>query len=104
MSLNNINLVGVAVDDYKPISDKFGVFRMVNNYRRGSDEPLFIDVKVFGKLAEICYDHIKKSTKVQVSGRLELKQTQKGDKKYSDYAIVANDVHFENVFEKVDNE
>lgn len=100
MALNSINLVGTAVADYRPIKETFGVFRMVNNYRRNKDEPLFIDVKVFDKLAEICYDHIKKGTKVEVSGRLALKVTEKDGRKFQDYAIIANDVCFTNTFEK----
>ena len=100
MSLNSINLVGAAIDDYRPISDTFGVFRMVNRHRRGSEEVLFIDVKVFGKLAEICYDHVRKSTRVEVVGRLEFQESEKNGKKYRDYAIIANDVHFENTFDK----
>jgi single-stranded DNA-binding protein len=100
MSINNINLVGTAVADYKPIKDTFGVFRMVNNYRRNSEESLFIDIKVFDKLAEICYDHIKKGTKVEVSGRLTFRETEKDGRKYQDYSIIANDVHFTNTFEK----
>ena len=99
MGLNNISLVGVAVSDYRPIKDTFGVFRMVNNYRRKSEESLFIDVKVFDKLAEICYDHIKKGTRVEVSGRLSFRVTEKDGKKYQDYSIVANDIGFSNTFE-----
>tara|TARA_R110000751_G_scaffold147711_5_gene252390 strand:- start:2424 stop:2732 length:309 start_codon:yes stop_codon:yes gene_type:complete len=102
MSLNSVNLSGNAVDDYKPINETFGVFRVVNNYRRNKDEVLYIDVKVFDKLAEICYDHIKKGTKVEVSGRLVLKVTKKDDRTYKDYSIIAHDVHFTNTFEKKD--
>lgn len=99
MALNSFDLVGVVVNDYKPIKDTFGVFRMVNNFRRNTDESLFIDVKVFDKLAEICYDHIKKGTKVEVSGRLTERHTEKDGKKYVDYAIVAREVHFTNTFD-----
>ncbi len=72
MDSNTVVITGGVVKEFKKITDDFGVFRIVSNSRRSKD-PLYIDVKIAGRLVAICEEYVRKGTQVHVGGRLELR-------------------------------
>ena len=103
MDHNVISLGGVVVTEFKQISEKFGVFRMMCKHSLDKDSPLFIEVACFDRLSEICHQYVKKGTQVHVSGRLRLKTREFEDsegisRKVHYYSIAAQTVDFSNTF------
>jgi single-stranded DNA-binding protein len=98
MDHNVISLGGVVVTEFKQISEKFGVFRMMCKHSLDKDSPLFIEVACFDRLSEICHEYVKKRTQVHVSGRLRLKTREYEGRKINDYSIVAQTIDFSNTF------
>lgn len=101
---NNIVLVGNLSKDpeirYANNGTAICSFAIATNHRfkRGDetvDEPMFIDVTAFGRLAEICGEYLKKGAPTLVDGRLRLEQweSQEGQRR-SKHSVVANTVQF----------
>lgn len=100
LNANTVILGGNCIKDPRPMGSGT-IFRMSSVSRRHKDNPLFIDVKVFGNLSGICKEHIKRGTKVNVVGRLDLREGEYTDSSgqsvwKSDYAIVADTVDYDN--------
>lgn len=71
-------------------------FRLARNERVGEKEqPLFVDVTAWGKLAETINAHKKQGDQVAVSGRLEYSEfTDSEGRRQSRLRIVAHSVEF----------
>lgn len=97
MDSNTVVINGGVVKEFKKITDDFGVFRIVSNSRR-SKEPLYIDVKIAGRLVGICEEYVRKGTQVHVVGRLELRtrRYEEKDMNINDYSIFADSLDFSN--------
>lgn len=97
MDNNTIVVSGGVVKGFKKINDDFGVFRIVSNSRR-CKEPLYIDVKVAGRLVPICEEYLAKGTQVNIVGRLELRtrRYEEKDMNINDYSIFADSLDFSN--------
>ena len=98
MDHNVISLGGVAIDDFRQISDSFGVFRMASTYRGDKENPLYIDVACFDGLSAIAQQYVKKGTQVSVSGRLRLNIREHEGRKFNNYSITALSIDFSNTF------
>jgi len=97
MDTNSITLSGVSIADFSAKTDTFGVFRMKSTLNRKKDNPLFIDVKVSGRMFSPCSQFIKKGTQVLVLGNLEQRTYEKKDgTKGTDISISALSVDFQN--------
>lgn len=103
MTINTIVVEGNLTKDplyYEPNEDKkaFSLFRVaINTYRQRTKEPVFINVKSYGRLAEQCGEYLTKGQKVFVSGELANDVYKGGGKDGEDLntiAIVANSVTF----------
>jgi len=59
------------------------------------EEVCFIDITVWGKLAELCSEYLNKGSSAYVEGRLNFRswETEQGQKR-SKYEVVANNVQF----------
>ena len=54
----------------------------------------FIDILVWGKLAENLSKYCDKGRKILIDGRLEIKKNTKGDKTYTNATVVAENIDF----------
>jgi len=69
-------------------------------------ESTFVDLTIWGERAEKLTPHLTKGKSLLVNGRLEVRDTTKGDKKYRDVKVVVNEIEFLSKKEKsatVDN-
>ncbi len=101
--LNRIVLVGRLARDpelrYTPSGKAVAGFTIAVNRRfanqQGEREADFIDIVVWGKLAETCANHLQKGRLVGVEGRLQIRsyETQEGQKRRV-AEVVADNVSF----------
>ena len=97
MDANSITLGGVSISDFSAKTDTFGIFRMKSTLNRKKDNPLFIDIKVSGRMFSPCSQFIKKGTQVLVLGNLEQRTYDKKDgSRGFDISINALSVDFQN--------
>jgi single-stranded DNA-binding protein len=96
MNHNVISIGGKVIADPREVPGKMFVFRVRSVSHRNKDNPLFIDVKAFGSLSSICIEHVKKGTKINVTGRLELREREVDGMKKYDYSVVADSVDYDN--------
>jgi single-strand DNA-binding protein len=54
------------------------------------DEPMFIDVTFFGKIADTISTYLTKGSKIMVSGRLKLEQWEKDGAKFSKHKVIGD--------------
>ena len=54
----------------------------------------FIDVLVWGRLAENLSKYCDKGRKILIDGRLEIKKNTKGDKTYTNTTVIAENIDF----------
>lgn len=76
---------------------RFALANSCISYKNGerASETNYFDVKVWGKLAEICSTYLKKGKKIIVSGKLRQSKWKTDDgKTRSAVSIVAQDVKF----------
>jgi single-strand DNA-binding protein len=57
-------------------------------------ETTWIPVEVFGKLAEVCGEHLKKGSQALIEGRLKLDQWEKDGQKKERMKVIADEVRF----------
>lgn len=112
---NRIIMVGNLTRDLelKYLSSGIAVTKMglANNrkYKKqdGSeiDKVCFIDVKLFGRTAEIAYEYLKKGSKVLIEGKLDLDtwEDKDGVKKHS-YSIIAESMQMLGKRNEIKNE
>ena len=103
---NRVILVGHLTRDvelkYTPNGTAIGQFGIATNrnYKdtntgENKQEVMFIDVKVFGKSAEIANQYLHKGSKALVEGRLALEQwVSKSGQKMSKHTVIAEKIQF----------
>ena len=96
MDHNMISVGGVAISDFKQLSETMGVFRFKGTTRLNRNNPLYIDVKCFGRQCEICCEYVMRGTQINIVGRLDLREREYEGKKIQDYCIIASNVEFSN--------
>ncbi|HBT78298.1 MAG TPA: single-stranded DNA-binding protein [Planctomycetaceae bacterium] len=65
----------------------------VNNRRKGAngewtDEPVFVDITLFGREAEIACEYLKKGSPTLIEGRLKLDSWEKDGQKFNKLKVV----------------
>ena len=98
--MNSINLVGNLVRDpemkFLPNSNTaVSNFTLAVTRPMKSDTTDFINIVVFGKIAENCSTYLKKGSKAGVTGYLTIRkwQTKEGENRYTT-EVIANTVEF----------
>ena len=102
-SLNVVVLVGNLTRDpelrYTPAGTavtKFGL--AVSNRRKvgeeWKDEPCFVDVSVFGRMAETSSEYLSKGRQCAVEGRLSYSKWEKDGQTRSKLEVIANNIQF----------
>lgn len=84
---------------YTPKGTPVASFSLAVNYRykqtdEMKDEVSFIDIVVFGKLAEFCGQYLNKGTAVIVDGRLQQRRWESDGQQKSKIEVVAQSVNF----------
>ena len=103
--LNHVAIQGRLVrdPDFKKLSESTSVceFSIANNRYIGKNEDgskreltHFIDVKVWGKLAEACAKNLERGRSVIIQGELQQQSWVQDDKKRSKLYVNASQVHF----------
>ena len=100
MDHNTASIGGVAISDFKQLSEIMGVFRLKSTVRLNRNNPLYIDIKCFGKQCEICSQYVKVGTNISVTGRIDLRERAFEGKKIQNYCIIADSVEFSNSYSK----
>ena len=100
--MNSINLVGRLTrdpelrethGDTKVAGMRLAIPRRPKNGEQQA--PVYVDVTVFGKLAENCAEYLAKGRRVAVSGRLEYSEWTDADGgKHSKHEVIADQVDF----------
>ena len=97
--MNQIQLIGRLTRDPeldttaggKPVCD----MRLAVSRRDRDAAPVYVDVVAWGKLAELCAQHLEKGRQVAISGRLEYSEWEAQDgSKRSKHEVVAGEVEF----------
>jgi single-strand DNA-binding protein len=102
-SLNVVVLVGNLTRDpelrYTPAGTavtKFGL--AVSNRRKvgeeWKDEPCFVDVSVFGRMAETSSEYLSKGRQCAIEGRLSYSKWEKDGQTRSKLEVIANNIQF----------
>lgn len=95
MDINSTIIIGRLVRDvevsYTTTGTAIGKFTLAVNHMK-KEEVSFIDVKVFGKLAENIKEFLTKGKQVSVDGFLKQERWESNGQKYSRVGIIANNV------------
>lgn len=97
--MNSVNIIGNVTRDlelkYTPSGKAVVNFTLAVSDRFNKETTHFIDVVVWGKLAELCAEYLTKGKKAGVTGRLQTRtyENQEG-KKVKVTEIVADEVEF----------
>jgi single-strand DNA-binding protein len=100
--MNSINLVGRLTRDPELRETKgdtkvAGMRVAIPRRPKNGDEqaPVYVDVTVFGKLAENCAEYLAKGRRIAVSGRLEYSEWTDADGgKHSKHEVIADQIDF----------
>ena len=101
--INVVILVGRLTRDpelrYTPAGTAVTSFGLaVNNRRKVGDEwkeePCFVDIKVFGRMAETSSEYLSKGSQVLIEGRLTWRKWEKDGQTRSKLDVKANTVKF----------
>lgn len=91
--MNRVFLIGRLVAnpefEIKESGTQICSFRIAINNRR-NDNSLFINVKTFNKLAELCQKYLQKASLISIEGRIDNYKTE--DKEY--WSVIADEVEF----------
>ena len=102
-SLNVVVLVGNLTRDpelrYTPGGMAVTSFGLAVNNRRKvgeewKEEPCFVDVKVFGRMAETSSEFLSKGRPVAIEGRLSYSKWEKDGQTRSKLEVIANNIQF----------
>ncbi|MHB8836715.1 MAG: single-stranded DNA-binding protein [Candidatus Methylomirabilia bacterium] len=102
-SVNVVVLVGNLTRDpelrYTPSGMAVTSFGLAVSNRRKvgeewKDEPCFVDVKVFGRMAETSSEYLSKGRPVAIEGRLAYSKWEKDGQTRSKLEVVANNIQF----------
>jgi single-strand DNA-binding protein len=100
---SKVILIGRLTKDpelrYTPKGTPVASFSLAVNYRykqadEMKDETTFIDIVVFGKVAEFCGQYLNKGTAVIVDGRLQQRRWETEGQQRSKIEVVAQSVNF----------
>ena len=64
----------------------------VNGFKK--DEVDFVNIVVWGKTAELCFNYLKKGSTILVEGRIKQNKYEINGEKRSTYEVVGDRVHF----------
>jgi len=101
--INVVILVGRLTRDpelrYTPTGTAVTSFGLaVNNRRKVGDEwkeePCFVDVKIFGRMAETSSEYLSKGRQCAIEGRLSYSKWEKDGQTRSKLEIIANNIQF----------
>ena len=102
--INKVFLAGNLTKDpemrYMPSGTPVTTFRLAVNRRFRNkngeevDETCFIDVVVYGKIAEVCNEYLSKGRNVLVEGRLRFETWETDAGRRSRHVVVADSVKF----------
>lgn len=91
--MNEVRLKGRVAKDFECMgTDKKFCFMVIACDREFSNDADFIDVKVFGELAESCAQVLKKGDLVSVTGRIGKSSYEKNGQKIYTTAVIADSV------------
>jgi single-strand DNA-binding protein len=102
-SLNVVVLVGNLTRDpelrYTPAGTAVAKFGLAVSNRRKvgeewKDEPCFVDVSVFGRMAETSSEYLSKGRQCAVEGRLSYSKWEKDGQTRSKLEVIANNIQF----------
>ena len=89
------NLTRDVETRYTASGSGVGTFGLaINKKFKDKETVTFIDVTVWGKLAEICAEYIKKGSHVLIQGELTFSQWEKDGQKRSKHEVTASNVQF----------
>lgn len=77
-----VTTLGLAVNNRRKVGDEW------------KEEPCFVDVKVFGRMAETCSEYLSKGRQVAVEGRLSYSKWEKDGQTRSKLEVMANNIQF----------
>jgi len=101
--INVVILVGRLTRDpelrYTPAGTAVTSFGLaVNNRRKVGDEwkeePCFVDVKIFGRMAETSSEYLSKGRQCAIEGRLSYSKWEKDGQTRSKLEVIANNIQF----------
>ena len=101
--INVVILVGRLTRDpelrYTPAGTAMTGFGLaVNNRRKVGDEwkeePCFVDVKIFGRMAETSSEYLSKGRQCAIEGRLSYSKWEKDGQTRSKLEVIANNIQF----------
>jgi len=97
--MNTIQLIGrlTADPELRSLAEDKSVanMRLAVPRRDRKAAPVYVDVVAWGKLAELCGQHLEKGRQVAISGRLEYSEWEAQDgSKRSKHEVVAGEVEF----------
>ena len=100
--MNSINLVGRLTRDPELRETKgdtkvAGMRLAIPRRPKNGDEqaPVYVDVTVFGKLADNCSEYLAKGRRIAVAGRLEYSEWSDSDGgKHSKHEVIGDQVDF----------
>lgn len=101
--INVVILVGRLTRDpelrYTPSGTAVTSFGLaVNNRRKVGDEwkeePCFVDVKIFGRMAETSSEYLSKGRQCAIEGRLSYSKWEKDGQTRSKLEVIANNIQF----------
>ncbi|MGE4178120.1 MAG: single-stranded DNA-binding protein [Thermoleophilia bacterium] len=97
--MNSVNLIGRLTKDPETRMTGGGTtvsdLRIAVNRPGRDEEPHYFTVVAYGKLADVCGEHLESGREVAVSGRLEYREwtNDQGDKR-SKVEVVASQIDF----------
>ena len=101
--INLVVLLGRLTRDpelrYSPAGTAIASFGLAVNNRRKvgdewKDEPCFVDIKVFGRMAETSSEYLSKGRPVAIEGRLSYSKWEKDGQTRSKHEVIANNIQF----------
>jgi single-strand DNA-binding protein len=101
--INVVILVGRLTRDpelrYTPAGTAVTSFGLAVNNRRKvgeewKEEPCFVDVKIFGRMAETSSEYLSKGRQCAVEGRLSYSKWEKDGQTRSKLEVIANNIQF----------
>lgn len=100
MNFNRVDLAGRLTRDpelrYTPSNTPVVTFGLATDtvMGKGKKETTFVDVEMFGKVAEVVNQHFNKGKQIFITGRLRLDQWEKDGQKRSKLKVLGNTFEF----------
>jgi len=81
---------------YLPSGKVVGNFGIATNRNYGEDkqETFFGEITIWGKMAEVCHEYLRKGSKILVEGRLTTEQFEYHGEKRQKTRIIAENIRF----------